>query len=170
MDGMRKGKKPETEWKKQVDHALWTYSCAKWSIDHQNQLIRELEQRGRGFTGGNRPEEGVKEAVRTAPQEELLLSLEKAKRRRSHLQEIRRTTTALLDWLYPEGTEEREFVEAYWLSAGTLAVGVRTEKAVEKLPFLAQDMQKRPLRGNRNFYLWRNRIYEQLAMGFGYLA
>ena len=156
-------------WKKQVDHALWTYSCAPWSIAHQEQLIQELEQQGQRLAGKQELNPVEKGNRRNAPQEELLLRLEKAKYRCSHLQEIRRTTAALLDWLYPEGTEERDFVEAYWLSAGTLAVGVRTEKTVEKLPFLAQDMKRRPLKGNRNFYLWRNRIYEQLAMGFGYL-
>lgn len=154
------------EWKKQVDQTLWTYSRVARAVSYQQVLIAELEAT---VLGKRMDLEWKGQGGQKAPQEKLVLELEQAKERYRMLVKKRENILRILDWIFPPGTEKRLFVEAYWLTSASTEVQVRVGCVLRVLPFLGEWTEHGTAHGNRNFYYWRNSIYQELAEGLGYL-
>jgi len=161
-----KMRQPLPEWKKKVDQALWAYSKAKRALSFQEVLISELEFST--FIPSVTQEDGNAERKWTE-EEYRLFELEQARHRRDILRRRKENIEAILDWAFPENSEKRVFIEAYWLTHAGTEIQIRSAHVLEKLPFLAENSDRGILRGNRNFYYWRDDIYHDLAEVLGYL-
>ena len=155
------------EWKKQVDQTLWAYSRAERALAYQQALIAEMESSALSKRTAEWESRG--NGTLRAPQDQLLLELEQSRERDRMLSRTKENVEQILDWVFPEGTEERQFVEAYWLTSSSTEVQVRVGCVIRALPFLGDQTENGGWHGNRNFYYWRNRIYQELGEGLGYL-
>ena len=85
------------------------------------------------------------------------------------LKHRRQSMENLLNWAFPAGSEKRKFIEAYWLTYAGGEVQIRAGIVFSALPFLGECSNSGIMRGNRNFYYWRDKIYEELGRVLGYL-
>jgi hypothetical protein len=161
-----KVRKPVPEWKKEVDRTLWSYSRVNYALAYHETLINEIEM----LSSVENSEHNLQKDPETVQSsEQLSLALKKAKLRQEILLKKKETIEKILDWVFPKGTEKRKFVEAYWLSYAGGEARIRSSLVFSVLPFLGESTEDGSVHGNRNFYYWRNKIYYELAEGFGYL-
>ena len=157
-----KTRKTVPEWKRAVDRTLWTYRKADYALTYQETVIDELEILYASEKIG-------KSEADKAELEKIRIELERAKAIHRILLRRKENVGQILDWVFPKETEKRKFIEAYWLTYAGSEVQIRASLVLEILPFLGESTGKGTMRGNRNFYYWRNKIYYELAESLGYL-
>jgi len=154
---LSKGRKFRPKWQVEIDAYLFQYVDDPKTIRLQAQRIRELELTGTKTTPAYSVRGGAGGETITK-EERYVQDMEEAREQIKISRERRRLVESLLKDHF--NTEERRFIELFWLTVKPLDRGliqIRNQAVIREVGWLRDpDRRDRP---SDTFYDWRRRIY-----------
>lgn len=170
MRAKKMGRQPNPGWWQDVDRAMRLYLSWERVIKQQENIILTHRLSGMRTTPVYELREGSPGGETTHEAERILIDIDFAGQKiaagtkyREDLEETVR--------LAAEGDPAKvTFIERYWLTTTNLGVSGRKRLVIEALPFLAHQEwgTGRVTKPNRNFYIWRAKLYDALGELLGY--
>jgi len=165
----KRERKPIPDWWREVDRDMRLYLAWERVIKQQENLILTHRISGLRTTPVYELREGTPGGPTSFETERIAIDIDFAERKieagtayRANIEEIVRTAA---------GTDpaKETFICRYWLTSN-LNIRGRIDLVLDALPFLAcknwdTGQMTRP---NRNFYAWREKLYEELGRLLGY--
>lgn len=167
----KKKKHSKPQWQKNVDRDMRQYLVWSHIIQQQQNIIFAHRVTGLRTTPVYELREGGTSSNPANQLERIMIDIDFAERKiaagekyRAHMEEIVRITA--------DGDRDKEtFIHRYWWTAPNLSIHRRISCVLEALPFLGhrEHETKRTTGPTRNFYVWREQIYQGLGEMLGYL-
>jgi hypothetical protein len=170
MMGRRK-KHQKPQWQKDVDRDMRLYLVWAHVIRQQENIILSRRATGLRTTAVYELREGGACSSPENQLERMMIDIDFAERKiaageqyREHMEEVVR--------LVAGGDADKEtFIKRYWWTSVNSPVRAKISYVLEALPFLAYRNQStgKMTAPTRNFFVWREQIYQGLGEMLGYL-
>jgi hypothetical protein len=164
--GRNRARQPKPEWMKQVDADMRLYLTWGRTIEHQTNILLALNLTGQRVT----PIYELREGKGTGPvmhqAEKVAITRDFAESNIEAGKAYRATLEAIAREAAGGDPDKETFIRRYWWTAD-VQISIRARYVTDALPFLAYRNEGAWV-PNRNFYRWRDCIYERLAELMGY--
>lgn len=165
-----KERKPYPDWWKDVDRDMRLYLTWGRAIKQQENLIETHRLTGMRTTPVYELREGSFGGDNIFQAEKILIDIDIAEKKIAAGKMYRANIEETVRFAAAGDPDKETFIKRYWLTTANLTVRGRIDLVLEALPFLAHREWEtgQITSANRNFYVWRENLYESLAELLGY--
>lgn len=170
MNRGNRNRQPAPEWWREVDRDMRLYLTWERVIKQQENIILTHRLSGMRTTPVYQLREGSPGGPTAFDAERIVIDIEFAETKIDAGNQYRENLEKTVR-LAAEGDPAKvTFIERYWLTTTNLGVSGRKRLVIEALPFLAHQEWDtgRATKPNRNFYIWRAKLYDALGELLGY--
>jgi hypothetical protein len=168
--GRRKHPKrtPKPQWQIEVDRDMHQYLVWERVIKRQENLIATHRLSGLRTTPVYELREGSP-GKQDNPIEKILIDIDFAERKIQEGKQYQADLEEIVREVAAGDTDKETFIRRYWWTSPYRPIRARISYVLEALPFLAyrEHGTGRITGPTRNFYVWRDEIYERLGEMLG---